>query len=99
MIENFRIDEEADSFTIIDVTPESLNQAARKLQLAKEKALPGEQILLRIGERTMFRYNPEVSAAVYSKRTSKRPDEAQPLPTTETIAEAVRQDEARQQAH
>ncbi len=80
--------------TFVEVTPDLLKLAARKLECAKELAAPNQEIELEFTQSITLRWNPAVTTAGYNKR--KNMDFATPTDpmTDDKIHELVRQDES-----
>lgn len=74
----------------IEVTPEELMQAARKLQLEAQKAQPGHRVYLDLVGKVLLEYDPGVTTLQWSRRPAEL---VQPV-TDEQIMEQVRRDEA-----
>ena len=47
--------------TVVELTPDELIMAARKLQLAANKAQPGQEILLNLTASIVLKYDPKIS--------------------------------------
>ena len=47
--------------TVVELTPDELMTAARKLQLAAAKAQPGQEVLLNLTASIVLKYDPKIS--------------------------------------
>lgn len=80
--------------TFVEVTPELLMLAARKLQCAKELAAPNQEIELEFTQSITLRWNPAITTAAYNKRKGADFSTPSNPMTDEKVSELVRQDEA-----
>lgn len=95
MIEKILTEEVPQVRTFVEVTPELLQLAARKLECARELAAPNQEIELPFTQSITLRWNPGVTTAAYNKRKNIEPATSSLPLTDEVVSELVRQDEAK----
>ena len=58
--------------TVVELTPDDLMTAARKLQLMAAKAQPGQEILLNFTSTIVLKYDPKISQTASDLRNAGR---------------------------